>query len=481
MNRVKVWIEKIISTYRKEYQNLSGDEKKRVSNLDDFMPNCQIELIQFENPEYQILLVTHFDDEPDMVIFVHQPIPIQDIINKLENIAKDKKWNKRLSEESAKRYLYKPTKTEMFYRTLLEKFLSRAYQRISQDLMVKYEKLPIILGKTMIMERDFGWLIRGDLSTSETSAIIDAIIKEAKKKLPEKTPPQRQEPERAKGYGTFFYPPIWIGEMPKFTFREKLGIGLFRQHCTKVFKMSYRDNDLVVYRDGQIGISEVDKEKALRMLNEIMAVSTLKDAPSFAIREIELQDIQIDPNTFEIVGSSGSLVSLRTNLDQDRWGTSCVTTPLPLRTNVAEEKMRKIIKLSEKLTDRKQSDLLILNLEAYTHYHETEYMQSFVLGWVVIEKYLSNVWRKFIEEFGVTGKRKKKLLSSHEWSISYIIETLNLCGKFDKDLYQTLIELKKRRDKSVHEGESITQDDAKKCLTMSSKVVSEILRRIENL
>lgn len=449
-----------------------------MSNLDDFNPNCQIELIQFEEPKFQILIVTHFSDEADLMVSVHKPVPIYDLSNKLENTAKDEKWNRSVSEDDAKMYLYKASPEEMVYRTLLENFLSREYQRIIRSLATKYEKLPAILGKTMIMKRDFGWLIRGGLSSIEPQEEVNQIIDEAKKKQPDQAPPQKQELERIRGYGTFFYPPIWIGERPKLNFREKLGLELFRQHCTKVLGTDYRDTKIVIYRDGEIGIASEDKEKSLRMLNEIMAISTLKGIPSYAIREIELHDIQMDPDSFEITTSSGRMVSLRTNLEQDRWKTPYSIAFFPSRTDVTEEKIEEVINSLRDLEITKRSDLLILGIEAYTHFQEAEYMQSFIFSWIVIEKYLSDFWRSFIGEQGITGKRKKKLLSSHDWSISYIIETLNLSGKFDKNTYDTLMVLKNRRDKSIHEGESITKDDAEKCLTICMNVTSEMLKEL---
>jgi hypothetical protein len=56
--------------------------------------------------------------------------------------------------------------------------------------------------------------------------------------------------------------------------------------------------------------------------------------------------------------------------------------------------MRKTIKLAELLTsDDRIKTLLLLFIKAYTYFQNTEYKQSLIMRWVILEEfYIKDLW-----------------------------------------------------------------------------------------
>ena len=65
---------------------------------------------------------------------------------------------------------------------------------------------------------------------------------------------------------------------------------------------------------------------------------------------------------------------------------------------------------------------------------------------------------------------------SHEfnpgvWRADIVLETLNLADNLAEREYKTLMELKRKRNSSVHEGSMITRDDASECLNLAPEIL----------
>jgi len=64
--------------------------------------------------------------------------------------------------------------------------------------------------------------------------------------------------------------------------------------------MEYKERILIIEKDGFIGIGEENKDRALLLLNEIMAIFQFFDYPFHYIRENEVGHISINPLTLKI-------------------------------------------------------------------------------------------------------------------------------------------------------------------------------------
>ena len=72
------------------------------------------------------------------------------------------------------------------------------------------------------------------------------------------------------------------------------------------------------------------------------------------------------------------------------------------------------------------------------------------------------IWGHYLKKFGVNRGRRGKL-SGSEWTVSRVIEMLEITELVSKDDYKILSELRKKRNDLIHEGEVIHKDEATKC------------------
>jgi hypothetical protein len=121
-------------------------------------------------------------------------------------------------------------------------------------------------------------------------------------------------------------------------------------------------------------------------------------------------------------------------------------------------------------------DYVLSLLDAKTHLLIKEHKTSFLLSWVVLEKYIDDVWLEMLKSQEVTGKRFDKLAKSILWSADDKLETLNLLNVIENERYFEIIRLKAIRNKIIHEERKVTEREAKEVLQISTQIVKEIIR-----
>lgn len=455
-----------VKNFREQYTKLSSAEQVRISNLDDYLPPCQIDVLWVDGPEYQIWVVTHFEDRADLEINIRGPFPAYLMINNFEEFLNDPKWKKQL--EKGEPYL--GAGEGLTHADILEGILINEIDRIKDLKLAKIEKAHMAGGR-FLTRTSFVRSVVGNLNDKDYDELTNGIINEAIKAAKEKPAKPSVKPQRVKGYGVYFYPPIMVGEPPKPSFRERLARSYVSALSKKVFDVQFGSSKVTVSRDGFIGVNIKDKSSAIKVLNTIMGAALLEGILTFAARESEISEVEFDPQSFEIVGSRSPLVSLRTMLFQERWPTKHVIFPFERRT-VPQEEIKRIIKKAETIFKYPQiSEQLILALESYTHLEEAEYAQSFTMSWIIIEKYLSEIWRHFLSQKQIRGKRKEKLANPFLWSLDNVLETLHLVGKINDNEYKSLNYLKGVRNNFVHKGQEVTKEDAEKCFNAGMNIV----------
>ena len=481
-NRVQ-WLQNMVTLFRQKYEGLSDKNRSEVRGLNDFLSPCQLELINLENSKIQILLVTHFETEEDIEIIVHDNVKTYEIFETFERILESEKWNKQISEKTARTYLFQVLEGDMTYKTVIKSHFCRLYNSIQRDTMYKPGVSFHVPIKSRMAERDFSWFIRGDLMSVTPEFFIDDLfppvmeINADSEKAPESEATEKINIETVKGFITFFYPPIWIGKVPKFTFSESCERGPLSHYCEEVvIKEKYHGRDLIIFKDGGIFISGKKKAPAVKRLNEIMAISNFKKLPALTIQEAELGEMEIEVETGRIKSSSTEINSKRTMLFADRRGSDRLTSPFSLRNKQEKEAIENIVSLSSKLSKARKTDLFLFFLESLTHFSKEEYPQAFILSWGIIEKWINELWQQYITEKGVKGDRKARLMKSY---VTPITETLNLVGKIDHSNYKTLSNLISKRNKFIHEGKRVLKKDSEDCLNFCINLLKDILRKID--
>lgn len=231
--------------------------------------------------------------------------------------------------------------------------------------------------------------------------------------------------------------------------------------------MKISDHQVIVFDDGFVFI-EAEKKRALEILNLIMACGAFYDHKFYAVREHELARVEYDKPTLSLVsilGGGGMRVPLfdpTSNPGDTYW----------LRAEVRPETVQKILLKAEKILADKDlpAELRLLN-EGLTHFMNSEFAPSFIMGWTIIERYYNQFWESLLREKKITGKRIDKLTDSGRWTFDFVLESLNLQGEIDSDLYNHLMDLKKKRNKFYHEGGPMTKNDAALCLNYAKRLI----------
>jgi len=473
LSEVEVWLREFLAEFRKQHERLSEEEKSRISNLDDFAAPCQMLLLRFKDINFQNLVVTHDRGRNDAEITVCGPIPTYEAVDALDSILKDPKWDRELSEKEKSRYPLLADKTISFREVVEPTFLHMIHE-IKNSPFVRPG--PTVIGtKSWITIESFFWDIRGNMADLDPLKIVNEIMEGARKRTEaakaETKPPSLPPAEPGiKGSGTHFYPPIWVGKLPKRTFKQKaLDVPVFPE---RAFDTKYKEKAVMVYEDGLIALDEQDKLKATRMLNEIMATGLLLDLSFFAARELDVSEVEIDISTLIIRSFSGGMASLR--MPQIYEVPFRGTTVSVDRREVEKEKLVRLMKEAERISqDPEIGDFLVLLLEAYTCLHSSEYMQSFMMSWVIIERHMFWLWEKFLREENITRTRREKLMNPAYWNVDSVLETLNLLGRLSPDDYSVLMAFKNKRNAVMHEGEKVIQNEADRCFQNAKRIVQQ--------
>ena len=117
--------------------------------------------------------------------------------------------------------------------------------------------------------------------------------------------------------------------------------------------------------------------------------------------------------------------------------------------------IQEILSNTEKLFvhEKLSEDMRLFN-EGSTHFINSEFAPAFIMGWSVIERHYSNLWRTLLSEKNIDDERLSKLQNPDQWTIDYIFKILSIEGKIDEIVYDDLMDLKKKRNKFYHNGET---------------------------
>lgn len=466
MEDITVWLREFITEFRKKSEELSQKERSRISNLDNFFPPCQVLLLSFQNANLQYLICTHDSNKKDMEIKIEGPIPTHDAIDKMDSILKSHEWERELSEEE-KKYIYNKSIT---FSGLLENIFLGIIQEIRNQPFLKPSAISLVTSKRWMTSGSFLWEVVGNIAEINKTKIVTDIIEQAKKDatIVEAKPVPLPLQPLINSCATYFYPPIWIDKLPKKTFIDKArGSLIFPE---RALNLEYKKRIIVVNQDGLIAIGEDNIPKATRMLNEIMATFLLMGFEASAIRELEVCDAKIDPSTLSITQFGARTHTLRTQIFPF-FGQQLV---LEGRTEIEKYNFVKTVKLAEHISmDPDISDFLTFFLQAHSHLENSEYSQSFIMSWVIIERQILWLWKKFLKEEQMPKKRRDKLTNPAYWTIDFVLEGLNLGVRLSQNEYEDLMALKDKRNDIIHLGESTTFEEAQKCFKRARDIVKQ--------
>ena len=484
----ETWFRQLIDNFREEVSKLTP-ERKRISNLDDLSFPCQVDVFWFQNQQhhldFQLIVYQHFEDREDLEINIHGPMLFHKAISELDSILSRDKWNRALAKNE--RYFIEDN--DRTFRRIMEGEFLMALEELRtytlNSIFTESVQSVIITKKIYVTQESSAWFVWGDICSKKPEEIINDVVRQSinqvpKPKLKSDTYKEVQK-SVIKAYGTYFYPPIWIGEIPKRSFMEKAQRKFLPQH-REHFSIKYKGFQLIIQQDGLIAIVNDNKIEALDILNEIMGVALILGLSCLAIREPEVGEIDIDDETMEIKGSKMNLVTDRTRQMNQLVEPSYMSMITSTTFLLSKEDLLDLCNRAARITrDVGIKKSLLFLLESYTHLMSSEYPQCFVMGWTVVERHIAFMWDAFLKDRSIIGKRRKKLRQGIVWTTDNIIESLNLAKTIDSFSYSSLMSLKDKRNKILHRGEKANKDDAEQCFQMALALVQDSLRTLNEL
>jgi hypothetical protein len=435
------WLTASISLFREKSKQLSTEEQKVIPfTFYDLLQPCQVLVIWAKKPEYQIFFISHSDKLEDKLIEIYGPIENSKLIEEMTNIILNSKIAKIIRKE------------------IVEDYFIRAIRIIQADFNpLITPSLPDIIDKHQLSSspHTIGWTVMGKIQDFDTANLIDHIIKDIKLYAEPATVVYQTFPEKEKiilkGFGAYLYPPVWIGEIPKpKSLKEKMGLSPISVTPKDItIKEMYKSHTVILTRDGFIAIEESDLQKAKEYLNEIIGSLLLFcDVQLAPLRETDLGETKVTETAITYNWNPLSQKSFIYEFNN--------YIPPSERMQINKKIIEKIIRLAELSTSNERiKNLLLLYLDDYTYFKNTEYIQSLIISWVILEEfYIKELW---IQEISKKVMNKNQLHKLQNWNTDECIEALYLYDVISPEDYTLLMKVKRARNKTLHEGKTPEQ------------------------
>lgn len=464
---------------------MSEQERKRIPNTDNYLQPCQVEVFWLEEPEFQSIIISNFPDRPDLEIIVNGPFKGYEFVEKVDKVLEESRWNRPAAANSP----YVVASRRDTIADLMYGIMFAQIRQISASLFTNIQR-PMPLGGQMLTSQSWVSLFAGNIAQTDQKGTIEKMFASLKAQAaaaalqptPNIQPPTSLVPfNEIQATVAFVYPPITVGKLPE---PHSLGDYVrgfpFFDLMKKALECKLGNERIVFTKDGLMAITTSNKHLAIRTFNVISAVMLLEGIPAQVVRESEAGQGSFDSATLDLRSWGWAGTGPRATLAQQRmferswfqYG----------RTPVEEQKLSKIVETADRIMKHPNlADELILWLEASTHFQDSEYAQSFIVSWIIVERNLSNIWAFFLSERNVRGDRENKLTDSNRWPIDSVLETLNVANFLPEREYKSLMELKSKRNSYVHRGRKITKEDSEECLKLATEIMKHDLEGLLEL
>jgi len=454
------WLKSLVNMYREIYNKLSLEERQYLSNLDNLSPPLQIEilLITEDNKDLQLIIFTHDVQLEDMLIEISGPYNIETEFKKIKSFIHKNRFIKlfenRLEKECIEKIkgLRHYRKSKIISKTLLgpkgeNYFLWSWYGKI-QEVDIKFMKDNIFNVNPNKLKR-----------VDEDSKKYFQIIKNS-----------------IRSQGTYFYPPIWIGEVPKIELLDKIKEDhhlWLRNYVKQQIYTEYKERKVIVESDGYFVIGENDAQVAKHLFNEIMSIILLYKGRVFTVNEFDLAPTFIHPETESIIQHSSTRRGIK--LSEER------IKPISKyfhkdRMFFTKSEFLLFINKAENITSNSKISMILRTLlESYTHLMDKELNQSFIMSWTIIEQYLGIKLDQVLQTKDISEKRKKRIKN---FTAEMITELLNLKQIISDNAYNKINKFRTKRNRYMHNLDPIDVKTAKESYFFSRNLVLEIVKEL---
>lgn len=499
--KLKSWFLEAIDNFRIEYNKLTPDQKRNILNDNDYNSPCQIELFWISEPfDFQMFVKTHDPRRDDKEIVINGPFTISNFKSELIKIMNEGRWENSVP--------YKPRKG-LFPVEINVGFEKRKYSDYLVDsiyMLYWYLENPSVqnygnafLSGEMICDKDYVRFIKGNVADFKNPIeFVHEIIKSSinttsqeylAKSFNNKLTPKEKATE-PQYIGAYYYPLLRIGDNVDLPFSQRLSISLgdeiFEPH--KDFEFKFCGKKLFCDTFGFLAIQvevdnkdeddeiilrniELEKQNEItKILNTIFGVSLICGYGCLSVKPSELVVVKENTYSSQIFVSSWNYTDTKRPLSHTRYGHR--------QNQIKIDSMEQIIKVAETIYNHKELDDLLLFLESYTHYYNSEYSQSFLYSWFIIEKYIVRLFKEMLAEKKITGDRKEKFNKHDKWTSESRIEVLNIAGKLPTQEYNLISNYNTRRNQFVHKGKPILKEDARVLFELSKEIITDRVKLV---
>ena len=444
--------------------------------LQDFHSPCQVEVFWMAKPvEGQSVIIMHDRDRPDREIVVNGPFKGENFIEKIADVSKEARWQQPIPAQAFETAPGKqPTRDDVLaYVTSI--LIGKLEESIFTDFSIRglqfrqgsriwaNSSYHIIVGNVT----DFD--LPGDTHSENEETESDKESEEDTESEDSDSESEDEEFEVQPAGGGFIYPAVWVDEPPERSFEQKVWGSNFRENEV-VYHGEILGNDFLAFRDGLLAIFHDDGDHILKMLNTIFGIGIFGDY--FQWRSLQPREFisgNAGPDGFSNSRAELSTPSGRNQLWHGESGPEDHERSL-IRSEVIEYLLR-VTEVVFPIPDLRER--ITLHLQAHTHFSDDEYTASFLLNWNIIEQHIEDLLNQDLRDDYDVNRDRRETIQGHNWFISHRIELAEIVDTIDETLYSELDSHRKKRNKVVHDMETVSAERAEDI----DHFVSELLCR----
>lgn len=476
--------EDVIDWWRSYINRIRDRDGTLFHGIQDFDSPCQVEVFWISEPlEGQAAIVTHDRDRPDEEIIINGPYQGEEFVDQVATVSEQDRW-----QQSVPPQIYDtPPGQHPSRADILASIISTLIDRLEQSIFNDFSSSEIMfLNGSQLWGNSSYHLLIGNVTdldlpgegtsegaTSESDTSEDG---ETGSEENPNTESEREEEIRPAG-GGFIYPAVWVESAPERSFADKVWGSHFREN-----EIVYRDeilgDEFIAFRDGLLAILDDDGDRTIDLLNTFFGIGMI--GPHFQWRSLQPREFisgRVGPDGFKSGRAELSTPSGRNQLWAGESGPSDDERGL-IQSEVIEY-LLKVAEVIYPISDLRER--VMLHLQAHTHFSDDEYTASFLLNWNIIEQHIENILdRELRDEYGVNRDRRETI-QGHNWFISHRIELAEITDTIDDNIYSELDRHRKKRNKVVHDMETVSGERAEDIDHFVSELLCrEINRHLES-
>ena len=393
--QLKKWYVDMIRCYRKEHAKLPEEKQKQILMKCDYSPPCQIEVFWLGSPNWQLAITTHFEDRGDLEIEVNGPYASNVFLDETEKILNQPRWHKPIPKNSENPNPNHPSRHVEHVAQLLHGFVEAAKNAAFTD----YEPAGIYFRRVDSGNESIEVFYGDKRFVDYEKSVKDLVAGITDQSEPGKKPrpmPKRQAelPKYGKGFGTCFLPPIIIGKLPGLTISDRLhGTTSRHMHMSdrKSFVQLFGETPVMMANNGHVVACTSDRERAIRILNTIMATFEMKGLEARAVWEHDLSKIEYNTETLDIASLSYDPDMIR---NKPLAGYPNEIAPERGVREIQEEPIRNMIEAASKIfEDPNMAEMAVNFGYMLAHLKDNEFPGAFIAGWKIVEQHIAQKWK----------------------------------------------------------------------------------------